>query len=284
MYNNVFKSNWVVVNTDETRIIDNNALLEKKLSAVLHAASLTGKEFQKNEEEFTGGLEAEQADRLLAPEGSEEIIAGADAAKRDALLKEIEQAEEELADLQAQADTMIEDAKSQIGALQKKAYEEARNQGYLEGERQGRQEADAVKEEYLLKKKQLESSYEKMIEELEPEFVETLTGIYEHIFKVDLSSYQDLVTGLLINAMQKTESTGNFLVHVSKEDYEEVLANRERIRAEAGGSAVVELVEDMTLSPSQCFIETENGIYDCSLDIQLSELGRKLKLLSYERN
>ena len=46
----------------------------------------------------------------------------------------------------------------------------------------------------------------------------------------------------------------------------------------------MELVEDMTLSRSQCFIETENGIYDCSLDTQLSELKRKLKLLSYERN
>ena len=29
-------------------------------------------------------------------------------------------------------------------------------------------------------------------------------------------------------------------------------------------------------------IETENGVYDCSLDTELSELTRKLKLLSYE--
>lgn len=50
------------------------------------------------------------------------------------------------------------------------------------------------------------------------------------------------------------------------------------------GSAHVEIIEDMTLSQAECFIETENGIYDCSLDTQLRELERKLKLLSYEES
>ena len=45
----------------------------------------------------------------------------------------------------------------------------------------------------------------------------------------------------------------------------------------------LEIISDMTLAPSGCMIETENGVYDCSLDTQLAELGRKLKLLSYER-
>ena len=102
---------------------------------------------------------------------------------------------------------------------------------------------------------------------------------------MDLTRYRDLVANLLVNAMQNIENTRNFLVHVSKEDYEGVMTSRDRIRAEAGGSSVsVEFVEDATLSRSQCLIETENGIYDCSLDTQLSELSRKLKLLSYERD
>jgi len=45
----------------------------------------------------------------------------------------------------------------------------------------------------------------------------------------------------------------------------------------------LEIAEDMTLSPTQCYIETDNGIYDCSLDTELAELSRKLKLLSYEK-
>jgi flagellar assembly protein FliH len=239
----------------------------------------------QTEEGFTEGLKADEADALLQENGGTVIKNSALEAERDALRREIEEAKAELSDLQSQADGMIEDAKAQIGAMQMKAYEEAKNQGYQEGERLGRQEAEAAKKEYQTKKKELEADYEKMTENLEPEFIETLTGIYEHIFKVDLSRYHDLVASLLMNAIQKVDSTRTFLIHVSREDYEGVLANKETIRMAAGGnSASVEFVDDATLSHSQCFIETENGIYDCSLDTQLSELSRKLKLLSYVKD
>ena len=284
MSSNLYKCGWVTVQEKDTRVIDNNALLEQKLSAVLHAASISDtEEILPGDDGFEDGLDAEKVDALFSSD--EGVIKGSLQAERDALLEEIENARAELAAVKEQADAMIEDAKSQIGAMQMKAYEEAKSQGYQEGERLGRQEADAQINEYLAKKKQLEDEYEKKIEELEPEFIETLTGIYEHIFKVDLTRYRDLVANLLVNAMQNIENTRNFLVHVSKEDYEGVMADKDRIRAEAGGNSVsVEFVEDATLSRSQCLIETENGIYDCSLDTQLSELSRKLKLLSYERD
>ncbi|MGN0388280.1 MAG: FliH/SctL family protein [Suilimivivens sp.] len=284
MSSNLYKCGWVTVQEKDTRVIDNNALLEQKLSAVLHAASIPDtEEILPGDDGFEDGLDAEKVDALFSSD--EGVIKGSLQAERDALLEEIENARAELAAVKEQADGMIEDAKSQIGVMQMKGYEEAKSQGYQEGERLGRQEADAQINEYLAKKKQLEDEYEKKIEELEPEFIETLTGIYEHIFKVDLARYRDLVANLLVNAMQNIENTRNFLVHVSKEDYEGVMTSKDRIRAEAGGSSVsVEFVEDATLSRSQCLIETENGIYDCSLDTQLSELSRKLKLLSYERD
>lgn len=283
MSSNLYKCGWVTVQEKDTRVIDNNALLEQKLSAVLHAASIPDtEEILPGDDGFADGLDAEKVDALFSSD--EGVIKGSLQAERDALLEEIENARAELTAVKEQADAMIEDAKSQIGAMQMKAYEEAKSQGYQEGERLGRQEADAQINEYLAKKKQLEDEYEKKIEELEPEFIETLTGIYEHIFKVELTRYRDLVANLLVNAMQKIENTRNFLVHVSKEDYEGVMTGKDRIRAEAGGSVSVEFVEDATLSRAQCLIETENGIYDCSLDTQLSELSRKLKLLSYERD
>lgn len=285
MSSNLYKSNWVVMQDSQVRVIDNNELLEKKLSAALHAAASAERDgASPGEKGFAEGLDAENIDSLLAQEGEGALIRGESEKERDALLQEIQQAKEELADLKSQADGMIEDAKAQIGAMQMKAYEEAKNQGYQEGSRLGRAEADAVKKEYLEKTKQLELEYQQKIEELEPEFIDVLTDIYEHIFKVDLSRYRDLVVGLISNTMGKTEEARNFLVHVSKDDYEAVMAQREQIRADAGGGNVtVEIVEDLTLSQSQCMIETENGIYDCSLDTQLSELGRKLKLLSYEK-
>ena len=43
----------------------------------------------------------------------------------------------------------------------------------------------------------------------------------------------------------------------------------------------VDVVEDLTLSKNDCMIETENGIFDCGLGTQLSELKKRLMLLSW---
>lgn len=288
MSRNVYKAGWVMMNPDETRVIDSNILMEAKLNTAMQASSVPMQNMMYDEngygDGFSGGLNAETlaVDALFEPEGAGMVIKSAAEGEKEALLEEIEAAKQELESLRAQADGMIISAKNEIGAMQMRAYEEAKNQGYQEGERLGREEADAAKAEYLRAKKELEADYRQKCDELEPEFINMLTGIYEHIFKVELYAYQDLIVNLFENTLRKIDVSGNLLLHVSKADYENVLAGKERLKAEVG-SASLEIVQDMTLSASQCFIETDYGIYDCSLDTQLSEVARKLKLLSYER-
>lgn len=292
MSRNVYKAGWVMMNPDETRVIDSNILMEAKLNTAMHASNVPMQNMMYDEngygdgfgDGFSGGLNAETlaVDALFEPEGAGMVIKSAAEGEKEALLEEIEAAKQELESLRAQADGMIISAKNEIGAMQMRAYEEAKNQGYQEGERLGREESDAAKAEYLRAKKELEADYRQKCDELEPEFINMLTGIYEHIFKVELYAYQDLIVNLFENTLRKIDVSGNLLLHVSKADYENVLAGKERLKAEVG-SASLEIVQDMTLSASQCFIETDYGIYDCSLDTQLSEVARKLKLLSYER-
>ena len=289
MFNrNLVKSNWVVVHNEEMRIIDNNALSEMKMKAVKPQPEMESQSFDiDGEEGFAEGIPSEQLEALLDVDTDSDstVIKGVSQEERDALLAEIEQAKSELEDLKGQADRMIENARSEIEDMKAQAYEEAKAQGYQDGHAEGMQEAEAFKEECRKRDEQRAKEYQQQVEALEPRFVEELTDIYEHIFKVELSRYHELVSSLLINAIQKIDGTNNLMVHVSKEDYESVTANKDLLRSEIGGSNVMmEIIEDVTLSQSQCFIETDNGIYDCSLDTQLKELTRKLKLLSYEKN
>ncbi|MBP3603950.1 MAG: hypothetical protein J6J79_07375 [Lachnospiraceae bacterium] len=284
MYRNLYKSGWVVLNSDDARVIDNNALVEEKMNASSRAAVQSEMPIEPaaDEDGFKSGLEAESIDALFASEDSGFLKNEELEKEKEELLLEIEAAKAELSELRMQADGMLEEAKAEIGNMQMKAYEEAKNQGYQEGERLGRLESDAAKKEYEDKKKELVTYYEKKVKELEPEFIETLTGIYEHIFKVDLSSYKELIFHLFENAIQKTDGSSSLLLHVSKADYEGVAEKKEYLKSQVG-NASVEVIEDITLSELQCYIETDNGIYDCGLDTQLEELARKLKLLSYER-
>ena len=281
---NLYKSGWVVVDED-VRVIDVNDLIKKRLRENVSArASHSDMGSQEDDGDFSSGLEAEKIDALLDPDGEGTVLKNNSLEELEAVNQELEAARGELEQVKEETSRMLAEANVQIEQMRKNALEEAKTQGYREGFGQGMKEAQAEKNVYLNKQAQLEEEYRQRISALEPEFIETLTGIYEHIFKVDLSSYSQIVVNLLTNTLQKMDSVSSYIVHVSKKDYQQVLAAKDSILEETGvvpGS--LEIVSDVTLSQSQCMIETEGGVYDCSLGTELEELTRKLKLLSYSK-
>ena len=118
---------------------------------------------------------------------------------------------------------------------------------------------------------------------LEVQFVETITGIYEEIFRVDLMEYKPILINAISNTIRKIEGVKDFIIHVSKEDYKEVIdAKSEMLENMISKAVTVEIIEDITLKQNECVIETNTGIYDCSIGSQVEELKRRLRLLSYE--
>ncbi len=280
MSSNLFKANWVVL-TDDTRVIDTNELAAQKLQ---QAALIRSSEpVREQTEDFQTGLDAENVELLLDTESEDAVHKSASAEELSMVRRELEEARADLEQVRKQADKLLADAQNEAEAMKLKLIREFQEQGYQEGYEQGKKEALALKQEYLTKQQELEQDYLQKIEALEPEFVENLTSIYEHIFKVDLCDYRGLVVNLLTDAMQKTEGTGNYIVHVAREDFPQVSAAKEEILEQTGTPAErLEIVSDMTLSLAQCMIETEGGVYDCSLGTELKELKRKLMLLSYK--
>ncbi len=283
MSSNLFKAGWYTVGED-ARMIDTNELAEQRMrEAAAREVQYEVSEDWGEGDGFSEGLGAESVDALFAAEEGTTVLKSVSVQEQELLEQELAAAREEVELTRAQAERMLADAQDEINRLTAKAREEARSKGYEEGRRQGMEEVEALKQQCALKEKQLQQEYEQKILELEPAFVEHLTGIYEHIFKVDLSAYNRLVRHLLVDAIQKMGDYRNYIIHVSKEDYPGVSGAKEILQDEAGaGGAGFEIVADVTLSRSQCVIETEGGVYDCSLGTELAELKRKLRLLSYQ--
>lgn len=276
LYSSLYKAGQIVINQD-TRIIDSNELMKKKFPMNNGGSPLQERE---PEDGFYEGLSVEELDALTS---EETIIKGNASEELNAVKEELEQAKAELSEIQQEARVMIEEAHAEAEALKIRAAEEAKAKGYQEGYQQGMSEVSAMKAECQAMERQLEQEYSRRMEELEPLFVENLTQIYEHIFKVDLSDYSQLVITLLSDAMRKVESTGNIIVHVAKKDYGAVSKAKSEMLEMTGLLAErLDIVPDMTLAPSQCMIETQGGVYDCSLDTELTELTKKLTLLSYK--
>ena len=114
--------------------------------------------------------------------------------------------------------------------------------------------------------------------------VDALTKIYEHVFNVSFKEDKNIVLHLLKNALARIESNGNFLVHIAPDDFDIVSDAKEMLKQTiTNPDTVLEIVEDSTLHENECIIETDGGVFDCSLGVELEELSRKLKLLSYDR-
>ncbi len=286
----VLKSGWVMINPAQTRVIDTNAMVENKLKELSFKLAAETDGDAGFTEGFVQGIKAEQVAELVGEatenipeepinESSEHEIA-------------LQQAMQEIEDMRSQALAEIEEARVQIIEEAKKAgYQEGFSQGKKEGYDRGHaeglnsvaKEREEALQEISLRTAQMDEEYQKKMDELEPQFIETLTGIYEHIFHVSLKNSRDLVVYLIANTMRNLEGNSGYLVHDSKEDYPFVsMQKKELIKGTGIPLEAIDILEDATLGRSECMIETGNGVFDCSLGTQLEALNEELKLLSYE--
>lgn len=288
---NLLKGSWVQLRSDETRVINNNELVERRLHGGEAAGGFrsgAGTEESAAQEPgvFYGGLHAAQ----LSPDELAGLVA--DPNEESAVIKAQEpemppqpvydgpSPEELIAEAQEEIERMRAEARQEIETLRKQASERGRQEGRDEGYRDGKATAQTELDEA---KRKLDADYGKRLQEMEPEMVRQLTGIYEHIFHVELGAYQGLVMQLLESCMQKTEGSSNYIVHVGQDDYPFVSMQKNRLTEAIGNkNASLEVVEDATMKKNECMIEADGGIYDCSLDVQLEALRRQLILLSYE--
>ena len=174
------------------------------------------------------------------------------------------------------------EAMEQAANTKKNILEEARMNGYREGINRANQEIEETKRALAKQKLDLEAEYETRFETMESDLVSTITGIYEHIFNVELSSNREILVYLINNTLRKVEGGRNFTVHVSKEDYPFVSSQKKQLISVGAATNTLDVVEDLNLTKGECFIETDGGIFDCGLGTQLKQLSNMLRLLSYE--
>lgn len=284
MFSNLYKAGFVHLGED-ARVIDMNAILEKRLKEEAERRSRQPEhELVAAQDGFTEGLNAEKVDVLLEPDAEAASLQNASIQEQEQLRQEIEEARNELASLQAQIEQEKEQAQLEIDQMKAKAFEEANEQGYQEGYRKGLDSVQELQKQCEDERLQQEQEYQKKLEEMEPLMVDTLCDVYSHIFKVEAKEHKELVLKLLQDTLLKVDGTGSIIVHVAKEDYAYVQEQKGALLEEAGmQSGSVEIVSDAALARAQCMIETEGGVYDCSLDTELAELKRRLMLLAYQK-
>lgn len=286
----VLKSGWIYMNPTETRVIDTNAMVESKLKELSFKLAAETDGDAGFTEGFVQGIKAEQVTELIG-ERVEPISEEPENTVPESEIL-LQQAQEEIENMKAQALAEIEEARTQVIEEARKlgfqeGFEQGKKEGYEQGHIDGLNSVEEEREEALretsIRIAQMEEEYQKKMDELEPQFIEMLTGIYEHIFHVSLKNSRDLIVYLIANTMRNLEGNNGYLIHVSREDYPFVSMQKKELVKGTGISVDdIDILEDATLGRSECMIETGNGVFDCGLGTQLEALNEELRLLSYE--
>lgn len=267
-----------VINKDE-RVIDYNDLIKKKIQTIMES-----KHNEMDADGFINGLHADVVEELISDDDT------ADALTEDAAMGE-QQAAASLENANAEAERIIEEARLQaeqiIADANKNAdaaFEEAKQNGYYEGNEKAQEEMNIkqaqLEAEFDNKRKELEQEYNNLKESIEPELVEVITDVFRKVTGVVAEDNQEIILHLINDVMHNADGSRDYVIKVSPDDYKFLVNNQGKIYCAMSREVNIDIVEDATLERNQCMIETNTGIFNCSLDIELNNLIKNIKLLS----
>lgn len=286
---NLFKAGFVSYDQSEARIIDSNELANQKIEAFQEmelkrqraqmAADEPGYEGAEGDD-FVPGIDMEQLSQLTEDQSMLESVPDPQF-DMEAMQAEIDL---KLQQAQEQADMIINNAHQQAQEIMASAQQQGHQEGYDAGYQEGVAAAQALQADFEQQKEDLEKQYQQIVDELEPEMVDVLTQIYEHVFNIELREDKGIILHLLKSALSRIEPGNDLIVHISSDDYDDVMEQKDELDAcITSPNTTMEIIEDPLLKENECMIESDSGVFDCSLGVELSEITRKLKLLSFDR-
>lgn len=273
-------------------------------SAVIDSNELARRIILKQEEEYKAKLLEEERERRLEAmrESGEEVPDGMDvdeflglvdtisqpeeepidmSEQTEAILEEARQnAEQIIADANAQAEEILSAAQLNADAMKNLARQDGEKEGYNEGTQRAAMELQEAQRSMQSEVDKIQNDYMEKQLQMEREIVEMCLPVFEHVFSVELGGRKDVIYHLLDHCIMKIERTGQMQIKVSDANADFIKSKKDEIQGKVGAEVGLDIIADPLLNDSQCIIETDGGIFDCSIDTELDNLIREIRALS----
>ncbi len=263
--------------TEEKRITEQTSVEEALAEALIMDAELEGTDFGD-----ANVLTMDTSELQNLSSSNEDIQKMA-----DGIIQSAEKdAQEIIAKAHDEAEQLRANAFDEAEQLKIQAREEGYQAGYNEATEKARielAEKEAALEQRLnMAEQQMQEREVRLVKETEQKMVDLLCRLIPSITGVVIENQRDVLLYMINNAMQDLDNSKHFMIKVSSNDYAMLLERKDDIYGALNPSIDMEIFEDAKLSSMQCLIETDNGLVDISLDVQLDNLITALKLMIKE--
>jgi flagellar assembly protein FliH len=245
-------------------------------------------DLRREADEFTANWEEEkrvmiegahlEASRIIK---EAEDVAFDEIKKKTAQANEIKtEAETKAAHLTEQADlrvkSMITDAEKRVAEIEKDAYERGLEQGRVQGYDQGKTEAERLVDRIqVILNKTIERRSE-IIDESESQIVGLVLSISKKIVKVLTENQKNVVINNVLQALRKLKNKSDVSIRVNIDDLKVTSDHVKEIVARIERVGNVSVMEDSTVDPGGCIIETDFGEIDARISSQFKEIEDRI--------
>ena len=158
----------------------------------------------------------------------------------------------------------------QIAEQAKEAYEQEKQRGYQDG----LDESKVDQADQMLKVVSRTINYLSDVEQTLADIL--LSGVKKIIGEFD---QEQLAVSLVRNALQHVRSEKQVSIRIPPSQYNMLKARLNDILSDYKGVGFVDLVADQRLSTGDCIMESEIGVVDASVDVQLRALRKRFSRL-----
>ncbi len=273
----------------DERVIDHNDLARKLIlkQEEAYKAKLLDEERERRlasmreaGEEVPDGMDVDEflglADSIMQQNEEPEISVDTQAIIDDAMA----QADQIIADANAQAEEILNAAQLNADAMKNLARQDGEKEGYNEGTQRAAMELQEAQSQMQQEIDRISNEFMQKQINMEHEIVEMCLPVFERVFSAELSGRKDVIYHLLDHCIMKIERTGQMQIKVSDANAEFIKSKKEEIQGKVGAEVGLDIIADPLLNDSQCIIETDGGIFDCSIDTELDNLIREIRALS----
>ena len=259
---NLYTQYFVHNEPENTRVINSNDIVEKRLEKMA--------ELKRMEQKTTDGNGSSAG--IVGPDTDyvEEIDHTAEAKK---------EAEKILAEAHAQAETILSQADQEAENIR----ENAKNTGYQEGRQCLESELAAQREqlqnEYQRKQETLQDEFREKQKNMEKDLVDVILEVFNKVFHIQFDNKKHILMYLIDDAILNIEGDKKFRIKVANSNVMFLENHKEEILERVGAGIEIEIVADSSMDGNSCVIETDSGVFDCSLGVQLENLIKDIKSL-----
>ncbi len=266
----------LLINSDETDIA-------RRINEEVYTNQLRMQVSEPDEDGFSAGL-------YVSELSEEELTAAMGANQQDILDSyepDVELAHEAALVVQeayAESEEILHNARMEAEDIKAQAAAQGKKEGYQQGMADADAEIQHLKEQMANEQRQMQEQLlqeqEQYLESLEPQFTEVLCNLLERLTGVVVTGHKEVILYLINNAMRGIDNCHSFVISVSEQDYSYVEQHKEQIYGYLNPGMNIELFQDSKLNKNQCKIETEGGLVDLSLDVQMSQMIKTLMMLN----